>query len=140
MKYILVKPFILLLILLSGCAANGPKYSEQYAVETDDANLYVYRPDSFLNSAINEGVFIDDELIGKLQNGSFVKTKVNEGEHTLKVGKQIQTFNASSNEKVFFKFTHGWALFFVMPISPQTLELTPESTARSELNETRSPK
>lgn len=140
MKYVPVKPFILLLTLISGCAANGPKYSEQYTVETDDANLYVYRPDSFLNSGINEGVFIDSDLIGKLENGSFVKTKVNKGEHTIKVGKQIQTFNIKANEKTFFKFTHGWALFFVMPIAPQTLELTPESSAIGELNETRIPK
>ena len=139
MKLLLTMPFFILLFALTGCAANGPKYSEQYANEHDDSNFYIYRPDTIWSSAINSGVFIDDELIGTLQNGSFVSANISEGEHTIKVGKQLKKFTVSNDSKTYFKFKYGWALFFVIPISPQALDEVSEAIAINELNETRSP-
>ena len=125
-----------MLVLLAGCAANGPKYTNSIDISKEKGNLYIYRPYALLSGGLSANVFVDDKLMGTLKNGGYIKLSLTSGGHSIRVGKQHKSFTVTKNNKSFFKFTYGWSLFFVVPFVPQSLESVAKGLAVSELSET----
>jgi len=138
MNRILIFSYLLFTLILAGCAANGPKFTEQFNITEDDSNVYIYRPESALNSAVNAGIYIDGNHVGNIRNGSYFKTKLPNGLHTIKVHTESQIVTISDNNEIYLRFVHGWALFWAITIAPQSLEIVDKNIAITELNETRS--
>ncbi|MCW8821499.1 MAG: DUF2846 domain-containing protein [Sulfurovum sp.] len=67
-------------ILLSGCSAKGPQFSEMQKVEKDKSLIYIYRPSSFVGGGVSYDVHAKksdgtDEIIGNLKNGGYLQYK-----------------------------------------------------------------
>lgn len=70
-------------ILLLGCAATGPKYSELAyninSITTSKARVVIFRTeDSQLYVARSAPMYIDDKKIGECPVGSFIYTDISE--------------------------------------------------------------
>lgn len=135
MKNYFQATIVLLLLLVAGCAANGPRYNNDVNASTEKENLYIYRPYAFLSGALSADVYVDGNYKGTLKNGGFLKLNVSEGGHSIRVGKSSVNYSLSDN-KSFFRYTYGWALFFSIPIVPETLEAADKDIAIGELKET----
>ena len=50
---------VLLIALVSGCAASGPIFKPAPKGKSSDAVLYIYRPDQFFGGALPFSFFVD---------------------------------------------------------------------------------
>ena len=71
-----VAPTILAVgLVLGGCAASGPKYSEikssMSALTSGHGRIYFYRPSSMYGAVHDREVRLNDSLVGKVASGSF---------------------------------------------------------------------
>ena len=128
---------LLSVLFLAGCAASGPMYSTEVGAASDKENLVVYRPYRFLSGGVYADVYIDDKKVGILKNGGYIKLDVGSGTHTLRIKNQTRTISASGNERILFRYSHGWALFGVIDFVPATLVAVDEKAAFDELKETK---
>ncbi len=73
------------LIFLTGCGADGPPFSGFIKPEKGKGVLYVYRPSSFFGAGVSYDVKnkTDDNVVGYLRNGGFIKQQMNPGEKTI---------------------------------------------------------
>lgn len=136
MKHYLYLAALLSVLFLAGCAASGPKYSAGPNATSTDGNLVIYRPNRHMSGGLYANVYLDNQHIGRLKNGGYIRINVGDGQHTLKVGGQTRTISSVNNEKLFFRFSYGWALFHAIEIVPQRLERIEEKAAYEELKET----
>jgi hypothetical protein len=73
---------LLLIGLQFGCAAKGPRYSETNFHKTEGmAEVYVFRLNKFTGGGGCIEIRIDDEVIGDLANGGFIRKEVTPGNH-----------------------------------------------------------
>ena len=70
------------LAFLSSCGAGGAKFSGLEKPAKDTAQVYFYRPSSFLQSGNYPNIIINDKKIGELKTGGYLKVVLPEGEHT----------------------------------------------------------
>lgn len=122
-------------LFLAGCAASGPKYSADASATSDKGNLIIYRPYKSMSGGLYANVYLDNQHVGRLKNGGYIRLNVDDGKHTLKVGSQIRTIPSMNNEKLFFKYFYGWALFAAVEVVPETLDAVEEKTAYDELKD-----
>jgi hypothetical protein len=81
-KYFSVILFCIL--WLTGCAsASGPKFSSLTEPETNQAVVYVYRPEQFENSGLYPTVHLNNNPTKNLRNGGYLVFKVAPGKHTV---------------------------------------------------------
>ena len=123
-------------LFLIGCSASGPKYSGEVDILNNKDNIYIYRPDRFLSSAVSPGVYVDEEYMGSLENGGYLKLNVADGKHTLRVGQTEILFSTKDHSKAFFKYTAGWSLFMFIPLAEDRLLAVDEKLALNELSKT----
>ncbi len=57
--------------VLMGCSASGPMFVPLGNMPSDQGIIYVYRPSTFVGSAIRPKLEIDGQLICKLPNGGY---------------------------------------------------------------------
>lgn len=127
---------LLLVLFIAGCAASGPMYTSDAGATLEKGNLVVYRPYRFLSGGAYANVYIDDQEVGVLKNGGYLRLDVGSGTHTLKVGTQTRTISASSSETLFFRYSHRWMFLFVEFVSA-TLNDVDEKAAFDELKDTK---
>lgn len=70
------------LILLTGCAVTGPKYSPE-APAKDEALVYVYRVWRFANGGGSPTIALNGREMDDLKNGSFLQFRVPPGKHKI---------------------------------------------------------
>jgi len=76
--------FLIVLGILSGCAATGQQFSiMDLGVNNSDAVIYLYRPSRFANSAGYPKITLDGENKGGLKNGGYLVFRVSPGSHTI---------------------------------------------------------
>ena len=94
---------VVLSIGLTGCAAQGPKFSGYDKPKQNKGLLYVYRPSSF--GAGGKDYFAYDEgnkkLIGVLENGSYLKYNTSPGKKSIGIYEKaysggMQAFNVAT--------------------------------------------
>ena len=123
-------------IFITGCAASGAKYSSETGAAADKGNVVVYRPYNFQSGALYANVYVDGQKVGKLKNSGYLKLNVGSGKHTLKVGSQTREISISDNNKLFFRFTYGWALFAAIDVINDRLDEVQERFALDEVKDT----
>jgi hypothetical protein len=75
-----------LLILISGCAASGDRFSGLVAEQQDASTIYIYRPSKFFQGGTWPTVFIDGEERFTLKNNGYIHFSLPEGIHNIKIG------------------------------------------------------
>ncbi|MBL4703806.1 MAG: hypothetical protein JKY54_04755 [Flavobacteriales bacterium] len=76
-------------IALSGCAVSMSKvgkYDGLSQINADEATVYVYRERAITSSANDYDVLIDNNLVGALPNGSYLKVSSASGSKMVKAG------------------------------------------------------
>ena len=77
---------ILILILLTSCAAKNSNFIEVKPVIETDSVVYVYRPYSISNILLSPDVIVDGEKIFEIQSNSYFAVGMSKGEHVIKLG------------------------------------------------------
>lgn len=77
---------LLLVIFLSSCAANGPRYQEHIAKSSDVSIVYIYRPSKMVNCCVAPAVYINGEKKHSLKNGGYLVYELVPGENEVTVG------------------------------------------------------
>lgn len=80
-----IKPFIgvILALMLTACHHNTGNQTAE--LTPGKSGIYVYRMNSRLGADQKDVVYIDDQKVGRIQNGRFLKTALKPGKHTLKI-------------------------------------------------------
>lgn len=80
---------LLFLLILSGCSATGPKYSEYQssvlAIDKDSSRLFFYRRKRFSSNGIDAEIYVNDNKVGECANGAYFYTDVLAGNNEIKV-------------------------------------------------------
>lgn len=134
-------------LLVCGCSASGPIFSEAPPPGKTDALVYVYRPDAMFYSGIQSHFYLDDVNIVSLNKNGYSWFLVPAGAYSfkqhwsgMKAQSQTISFPAEfhSGQKKFFRLnigiagtgyksvTHGWVVTEV-----------PEAQALQEMRELR---
>lgn len=75
--------FVLLLLIVSGCAATGPKFQSLENSPADKALVYFYRPDKNIGRAQPHEIVIDGEKRAVLKNAGYLKLELPPGSHQI---------------------------------------------------------
>jgi len=76
--------WIICFVLLVGCGARGPAYSEMATVELNNKSaIIVFRKDQFVDGGSCYGVRINGKEIGVLANGGFLRVLVEPGQNDI---------------------------------------------------------
>lgn len=71
--------------VLTGCAATGPKFSQQEAampkLAADQGRVYFYRVDSFVGGAVRPSIKLDGVAVGESTPGGYFFVDTNVGSH-----------------------------------------------------------
>jgi hypothetical protein len=101
---------LLSIILLSGCAAGGPKFTEsKFTKNPKKTEVFVFRLDKFVDGGSCYEIGINDNSIGALANGGFIRKEVAPGNHVIAVPMLNKThlkvnFEGKENETLYFQF------------------------------------
>lgn len=97
-------------ILLFGCAASGPKFSELPIVKNGSAVIIVYRPHVSVNSGGYPYVYVDGEKRERLLDTGYVSYELTPGEHVIALtnptmwsGQQEWKFAAAGGQRYFYR-------------------------------------
>lgn len=71
--------------LLLACNATGPKFTQFEALDTNQANVYIYRPWAMLDGAASPTIQIDGKDNFDLSNGGYKVISLKPGKHKLTV-------------------------------------------------------
>ena len=104
--------FILLsIIFLTSCAASGPKFTESTFIKNPkQTEIYVFRLEKFAASGSCYEIGLNDNAIGVLANGGFIRKEVTPGENVLSVPMTDDSnlalkFDGKGNETLYFQFS-----------------------------------
>jgi hypothetical protein len=127
-----------MLVVLTGCAASGPKFAAQEAttpqLKTDASRIYFYRPNSMMGAALQPEVQLDGKVVGKSQPGGYFYVDAMPGAH------EAQTSTETTN-KVSFVVDKGEVKYVRTKVSMGLMvghvipELVGTDEARKELSE-----
>jgi hypothetical protein len=72
-------------LVLTGCAASGPKFSEMQAstpkLSAEQGRVYFYRKNSMFGAAIQPAISLDGKEVGKSQPGGYFYVDAVSGSH-----------------------------------------------------------
>lgn len=128
-------------VLLSGCGASGQQFSQFTAPKPDRAQVYVYRPESFVGGGVYYDVHITnsmnpDRIIGELVNGSYIEFDVPSGESEVwgkTEAKSSITLDVKTGETYCVKGGVGIGFLVGRP----NLEIVDMATCKNEIAGTR---
>lgn len=115
---------ILFFSFLTGCAATGEKFTGVVPFSDGFSTLYIYRESRFVGGGECPDMFLDNQDIGCLKNGGFMKVKVSPGNHILEVRKgflesgnepQID-FSSSAGEVIYIEWSNAVNSVIVSPV------------------------
>jgi hypothetical protein len=67
-------------VLIAGCSATGPAFQEAGVAPKDKATVYVYRPNSLVNSGNAPNLFVNEVDHGPLWNAGYIPLSLPPGE------------------------------------------------------------
>jgi len=104
------------LVLLSSCSAGGAKFSGIEQPYDNFAQVYIYRPSSFVQSGNFPDLALDATNIGQLKNAGFLSFQASPGEHSLSItGNVMQWIHRDAN--IPLKFEAGKTYFYKLTVS-----------------------
>lgn len=78
--------YFVVLLSLVGCAASGPAFKQQTAIDDNQGTVYFYRVYSVLGSAASPHIYIDGTYKGKLKPGGYLYFHLPEGSYEVTLG------------------------------------------------------
>jgi hypothetical protein len=136
---------LLLVVFITGCASNAPKFSEVKVsfptVDPGNGRIYLYRPSKLMGFGYTPKIFINDIDIGKLESGGFFFIDRPEGEYHIdsRDGNTKSSdpenhikFSLAKGETKYIKFTFTKAGFAIFLVSVQIPVIHPEIVAKEK--------
>jgi hypothetical protein len=78
------RSILILIVLLSGCAATGPAYKAAEEPSGGFALVYIYRPDSLTYGARAANFFLDDRSVAEIRSNGYSYFYVKPGTYRLR--------------------------------------------------------
>lgn len=78
--------YFVVLLSMIGCAASGPAFQQQRAIDDNQGTVYFYRVYSALGSAASPYIYIDGTYKGKLKPGGYLYFHLPEGSYEVTLG------------------------------------------------------
>ncbi|RHW74783.1 DUF2846 domain-containing protein [Colwellia sp. RSH04] len=92
-------------LLLFGCNATGPKFTQLESLDTNKTNVYIYRPWAMLDGAAAPTIQVDGKDRFELSNGGYEVITLSPGTHKLTVKKGAFMSNWRAEEmNIEYKF------------------------------------
>lgn len=110
MRFTVFASIATILLCLFGCAASGPKYESQNALESNSSEIVIYRPDRFARGGNTFYVHFDGKEVARLQNAGFAVIPTSPGIHELEIRGPALDF-AFKPMKMVISTTAGGRLF-----------------------------
>lgn len=99
--------------LMGGCAtAPGSQFKDFTAPKSGQSQLYIYRASSIFASGMSMPVFVDNNKVSDLYNGSFLKLETTPGKHHVKIdttamGKSAEAdIDVTENKNFFYQLEY----------------------------------
>lgn len=87
---------IICMLVLLGCSATGPIYTRPTSVSESNALLLLYRPAQMKGMVISPPVYIDDQEMFEIANGSYAELSLIPGKHVIETRKVGRLFSADA--------------------------------------------
>lgn len=85
---------LIAIVLITGCAATGPLYSEIAPsippVSGDKGRIYFYRSSTMLGGAITSDIRLNDRVVGRSVRGSFFFVDEAPGNYTVSTATEVE--------------------------------------------------
>jgi hypothetical protein len=130
-------------IILTGCAAMGPKFTQAPAPNTDSALVYIYRNNSLAWGGRDAYFYVDDINIADLSRNGYTFFKVKPGVHKLKQKWPIDLTLGLKKLELSAQWEAGKTYYYEFSTDAMankiywTLQLTAESDAIGSIQATR---
>jgi hypothetical protein len=135
-KYLLIA---LLIPLLAGCFASGPKFSS-ITLRDDQAVVFVYRPSrNQMGSTVGLNIKVDGKSIGTLLDNGYLQEIITPGKHEVSTATEITetvTFVAEKSKAYYIKAGFEQGVFIDRPV----LKLMSDESDKTILREMHSSK
>ena len=86
--------FLIVPLLLGGCAATGAPFVAEKEPAPDKANLYIYRPELATHCCVAPHILINNEKRGQLKNGGYFVFPVSAGPVTVEAVNETVGFKS----------------------------------------------
>lgn len=102
----------LLIFLLQGCVAMGPKFSGYQQINEGNSVIYIFRQSKFDSKAYCPDILINNDIKFCMKDGGFARFEVKPGSHTITVKRSIMDsredysiqLNTAPQKRYFFEF------------------------------------
>jgi hypothetical protein len=101
---------LLAIVLITGCAATGPRHSDIEAsippVSADKGRVYFFRGSTMLGAAITSDIRLNNRVVGVSQRGSFFYVDEAPGNFTVSTATEVErqlTFTLSAGETKYVR-------------------------------------
>lgn len=125
------------LLVLVGCAATGPLYTEVAAtippVPANKGRVYFFRPDTMLGAAVTADINLNGKVVGRSERGSFFFVDENPGKCTVTTSTEIErqlTFTLDAGQTRYVRTSISFGVM-VGRINP---ELVGTDEAKTEIS------
>lgn len=94
MKYIKLIALVLMTIILTGCAASGPKFSEISSslptVENGKSRIYFYRESGFVGGGVQPNIKLNGTVVGESKPGGFFFVDEKPGQYSVSTTTEVE--------------------------------------------------
>lgn len=122
------------MLVLGGCASQGPAYSSVESIPSDKGLIYIYRPSSFVGGGVYYDIHDGDTIVTTLRNGGYFPYFRDPGEVELWAkteSKSSVTLDLKAGDTLYVKGGVGVGFFVGRP----SLTVVSNSTGESEIRE-----
>ncbi|SRR5712691_7954817 len=135
-----LKTFLALfvVVVLAGCAAEGPLHKEVAAsiptIPAGKGRIYFYRADTMMGAAVTSDITFNGRVVGKSERGSFFFVDENPGSCKASASTEVEravTFTLAAGETKYVKSSISMGLM----VGRVNFELVSPDTAKTEITE-----
>ncbi|MDH3514514.1 MAG: DUF2846 domain-containing protein [Gammaproteobacteria bacterium] len=98
------------MLLGTGCAATGPKYTDVAAsippLASTQGRVYFFRPDTVFGAAVTSDIHLNGKIVGRSERGSFFFVDEAPGNMTVATSTEVEkqlTFTLAAGETKYVK-------------------------------------
>ena len=135
-----LKTFLALfvVVVLAGCAAEGPLHKEVAAsiptIPAGKGRIYFYRADTMMGAAVTSDITFNGRVVGKSERGGFFFVDEKPGSCKASASTEVEravTFTLAAGETKYVKSSISMGLM----VGRVNLELVSPDTAKAEITE-----
>jgi len=129
---------LFVVVVLAGCAAEGPLHKEVAAsiptIPAGKGRIYFYRADTMMGAAVTSDITFNGRVVGKSERGSFFFVDENPGSCKASASTEVEravTFTLAAGETKYVKSSISMGLM----VGRVNFELVSPDTAKTEITE-----